>query len=163
MTTAQHWIEALHLQPHPEGGFYREVYRSSESIPRSALPSRYVGERSLGTSIYFLLRAGECSRLHRLQSDEIWYYHAGGSAIIHQFLEDGSYHPFPIGAEASPQVVIPRGRWFGATVQTGHYILVGCAVFPGFDFADFELANPSELLARYPAQQEIIRSLTQGT
>lgn len=158
MRTAQEWIDALQLQPHPEGGHYREVYRSPETIPPGMLPARYAGPRSFGTSIYFLLRAGERSRFHRLQSDEIWYHHAGGTGIVHQLLEDGSHRQEVIGP-SQPQVVIPRGRWFGALVQTGDYLLVGCAVFPGFDFADFELARPDALLSQYPQHAGIIRQL----
>lgn len=160
--TADDWIRALGLLPHPEGGFYREVYRSPESA--ADLPSRYDGAaRSLGTSIYYLLRQGDRSRFHRLKSDEIWHFHAGGSATVHLLLEDGRYEQRRIGTDMAsgerPQVIIPQGCFFGATVEAD-YILVGCTVFPGFDFADFELADRAALQQQYPKRAAIIELLT---
>ena len=74
---ADYWIDKLELLSHPEGGFYKEIYRSDEAISADALPERYKGERSFSTSIYFLLRENEFSAFHRLQSDEIWHFYSG--------------------------------------------------------------------------------------
>lgn len=109
--TAEEWVRALNLLPHPEGGFYREVYRSTEVLEH--LPSRYGAARCAGTSIYYLLQRGDVSRFHRLKSDEVWNYHAGGRAVLHLLLEDGRYEQRKIGADPDagevPQVIIPHG------------------------------------------------------
>lgn len=159
MKTAEEWVRELELLPHPEGGFYREVYRSDEMVAGEGLPGRYGAGRCLGTSIYYLLRRGEVSRLHRLKSDEIWYWHAGGGAVVHVIREDGRYGARRIGEGGVPQVIIPRGCWFGATVEAGEYVLVGCAVFPGFEFADFEIGKREEMVRRYPGLRGVIERL----
>ena len=133
------------LQPHPEGGFYRRIWCSSGRIAAQALPPCYAGERPWSTSILFLLRAGEHSRLHRLHSDEIWHFLLGGPlrlAVIHP---DGSGEDHLLGQDlaAGQELVhvVPGGCWFGAMPgPETSYALVGCTVAPGFDFADFELA-----------------------
>ena len=133
------------LQPHPEGGFYRRIWCSSGRIAAQALPPCYTGERPWSTSILFLLRAGEHSRLHRLHSDEIWHFLLGGPlrlAVIHP---DGSGEDHLLGQDlaAGQELVhvVPGGCWFGAMPgPETSYALVGCTVAPGFDFADFELA-----------------------
>lgn len=161
--TADDWVRSLELKPHPEGGFYREIYRSAETLGAEQLPKRYGGARNLGTSIYYLLRAGDCSRFHRLKPDEIWYYHAGGAADVHLLTENGTYERWRIGGNPVagdwPQVIIPHGAWFGATVEVGDYILVGCAVIPGFDFADFEIGERDTLLGLCPSAAAIIKRL----
>ncbi|MFZ5949143.1 MAG: cupin domain-containing protein, partial [Candidatus Rifleibacteriota bacterium] len=150
---------------HPEGGYYSETYRSAGKIPASALHDAYAGERCCLTSIYFLLDVGEVSKFHRLRSDEIWYYHAGNGLIIHQIDAEGVYRQTILGPDTengqSFQIVVPAGTWFGATIiGADQPSLAGCAVAPGFDFADFELANRESLLAVFPAHREIIVPLT---
>ncbi len=160
---AEEWIKNLNLQRHPEGGWFAEVYRAPGHIPESALHN-HGGDRPYMTSIYFMLAAGEVSRLHRLKSDEIWYHHAGGSLTVHQIAENGYYSAVSLGADLGTgqqfQLVVKAGVWFGATVEGYDTALVGCAVAPGFDFADFELGSRVSLLASFPQHYEIISRLT---
>jgi predicted cupin superfamily sugar epimerase len=157
------WIEKLSLEPHPEGGYYREVYRSDEQIPLAGLPGRFSGPRAFATSIYFLLPRGEVSRLHRLKSDELWYFFSGADIRVHMISEEGEYDSFVLGTGKGGvlQSVVPWGRWFGASVEgAGEYSLAGCAVAPGFAFEDFEMGDRETLLQRYPRHREIIIRLT---
>ena len=151
MKTAQDWIESLRLTKHPEGGYYRETYRSQATV----------GERAVSTAIYFLLPAGEVSALHRIKSDELWHFYAGNPLAIHVIATDGRYSAIVLSAD-NPQAVVPAGNWFGATVETG-YALVGCTVAPGFDFRDFEMAERTALLAAYPHHRQVIERLTKPT
>ena len=149
MKTAQDWIDTLRLTKHPEGGYYRETYRSTATI----------GDRAVSTAIYFLLPAGEVSALHRIKSDELWHFYGGNSLMIHSIA--GWYSTIELSAD-NPQAVVPAGNWFGATVETG-YALVGCTVAPGFDFRDFEIADRTALLAAYPQHRQVIERLTKPT
>jgi len=165
MISAEDWIRILKLVPHPEGGFYREVYRSSVSVPKRALPARFGGARALSSSIYFLLRSGEVSRFHRLKTDEIWHFYEGSPALIHVISSEGSYHCLLLGRNVRQgellQVILPARTWFGAeVVRSRSYTLAGCTVAPGFDFADFELARREDLLACFPRRRAIIERLT---
>ena len=116
-------IERLGLSPHPEGGCYRETYRSNEKIPPSALPGRYVGERCFGTAIYYLLTPGTFSRLHRLASDEIFHFYLGDPATMLQLHPDGEGRQITLGpdllAGQHVQVVVPRGVWQGTVLSEG--------------------------------------------
>ncbi len=166
--TADAWIDRLELEPHPEGGFFRETYRAPEATPRAALPARFDGARAWATSIYFLLPAGGVSRLHRLRQDEVWHFHAGGALTLHVLTPAGAYRPRRLGLEAgaAPQAVVEAGAWFGATVDAAAgdparaYVLCGCAVAPGFDFADFELGDRDRLLRAFPQHAALVRRLT---
>lgn len=165
MKDAGYWINGLKLVPHPEGGYYRETYRSGETVKREALPARFSGERCFATSIYYLLRSGEISALHRIRSDEIWYHHDGAPIIIHVFERGGRYRALKLGRDAAaeefPQTVVPAGSWFGAAVGGDDaFCLAGCSVAPGFDFADFELASRPALLEEFPEHRDIIVRLT---
>lgn len=159
--TVEELVASLELLPHPEGGWYRETWRAVERIPASALPERFPGERAAGTSILFLLRQGFPSRLHRIRSDEIWHFHLGASLDLHLFHPDGRSEIQRLGALPGEhfQLVAPAGAWFGAETR-GAYTLVGCTVAPGFDFADFELAEAEALESRWPAERERIRRLS---
>ncbi len=165
MRTGNDWIRALDLRPHPEGGFFREIYRSGYRMARAGLPPRYSGDRSLSTSIYFLLLSGQVSRLHRLRSDEIWHFYEGSPVVIHTIEPGGAYAAVGMSREALTgpgfQAVIPAGWWFGAEVAApDSFALVGCTIAPGFEFDDFELGRREELLASYPAHRGIIEKLT---
>jgi predicted cupin superfamily sugar epimerase len=157
-------IEKLQLIKHPEGGYYREIYRSEGLIPALALTETHGGVRSFMTSIYFLLKSDQVSKFHRLKSDEIWYFHAGSPLSIHLIFSDGKYERRLLGPGIDKkqcfQQIIPAGCWFGATVENDGYSLVGCAVAPGFEFEDFELADRSSLLNAYPQHRLIIERLT---
>ena len=158
-------ISSLQLLPHPEGGWYRETYRAGETIPADDLPERFEGERSLATSIYFLLTSDTFSALHRIKSDEQWHFYSGSCLTIHVIHPDGNYEQIRLGSKLdegeSFQTVVPHGRWFGATVDTpDSYALVGCSVAPGFDFADFEMGTRDDLITQFPKHEEIITRLT---
>lgn len=161
---AQRWIETLGLLPHPEGGFYREMYRSDETLAQETLPSRYKGPRQFGTSIHYLLSQGTRSVFHRLLSDEIWYFQTGGPVAIIQISPQGDLIQTVMGTNPAQghvlQLLIPRGHYFAAhPLAESPYSLVSCAVFPGFDFADFELTDKAALLAQYPQHTEWIERL----
>ncbi len=163
--TADDWIRALDLQPHPEGGFFREIYRAGEKIGRAALPPRYAGERSFSTSIYFLLTNGRPSRFHRLKSDEVWHFYEGSAVVLHVLRPDGSYETMTLGRDGAEdpifQAVVRAGWWFGAEVRSPRsFALVGCTIAPGFDFDDFEPGRREDLLAEFPGQRGIIERLT---
>jgi predicted cupin superfamily sugar epimerase len=145
MKTPEYWIRHLALLPHPEGGFYKETYRASESVSAAGLPARFGAARNFSTAIYFLLRSHDRSLFHRIKSDELWHYHAGGSLCIY-ILTDAGVITHTLGPDIengeSLQIVVPANCWFGAKVAIENsYTLSGCTVAPGFDFADFELAD----------------------
>ena len=163
MKEAQEWITNLALKPHPEGGFFREVYRSPNTLSGECLPDGFEGRRNLATSIYYLLRAGEKSQLHRLKSDEIWCFHAGSSLTL-VLLGDKPEH-ISLGTQVSEgqflQFVVPANTWFGAFVSTpASFALCSCHVAPGFDFNDFEMGSRTDLLTRFPDCKLEIEGLT---
>ncbi len=164
MKTAEYWIKALGMTKHPEGGYFKETYRSEEEIPQSVLPDRYEESRVFGTSIYFLLTTESVSNFHRLKSDEIWHFHQGGAAKIHFISPSGEYYSQTIGVDFEKgeklQVIIPQNSWFAAEVVEHDYILVGCTVSPGFEFQDFELAIEKKLNSEYPELWELIERFT---
>jgi len=162
-------IRHLHLVQHPEGGYFCENYRSPEWLSAKGLPRRYQGKRSVSTAIYYLLQSGDFSALHRIQSDELWYFHAGVPLEIVTLSKAGVFSTIKLGMDLEkgerPQVMIPRGVWFGAAVRgadKGAYTLTSCSVAPGFDFADFEMAQQSELLKKFPWQRRLILKWTRA-
>jgi predicted cupin superfamily sugar epimerase len=162
--TAQDYIEHLQLQPHPEGGFFKESYRSSELVSGSSLPERFAGDRSFSTAIYYLLQRGDFSAFHRIKSDECWHFYDGGTLLIHVIAETGKYEVIKLGKALSNgenlQYVVPAGAWFASEPHTdATFSLVGCTVAPGFDFNDFEMADGAALLKAFPAHSEIISRL----
>jgi predicted cupin superfamily sugar epimerase len=163
--TAEYWIKHLELVPHPEGGCFKETYRSQEIIKQKNLPDRYASDRVCSTAIYFLLKGHQVSKFHRLQSDEIWFYHAGNSLTLYVIDTEGTLHTTLLGTDVDngeqPQVLIRHGAWFGAKVnQENSYTLLSCTVAPGFDFQDFELATQEQLMTVYPQHKEVIELLT---
>lgn len=164
--TAAELITGLNLTRHPEGGWYRETYRSNGTVPGTLLPGRPAGNRSFCTAIYFLLERGDISALHRIKSDELWHFHAGAALTVHVITPGGEYSPLRLGrdmaAGESFQAVVPAGCWFGAETD-GAFSLVGCTVAPGFDFADFTMGERDDLLRHYPAHAGMIRRLTHTT
>lgn len=162
--TAEKLIKQLELEKHPEGGWYRETYRSAEVVRGNGLPARFAGDRSFCTAIYFLLQSGQISALHRIKSDEMWHFYAGEPLTVHVITSSGDYYPLKLGYNISGgevfQGVVQTGCWFGAEVSGDSYSLVGCTVAPGFDFADFEMGSREQLLKEFPEQAEIIQRLT---
>ena len=162
---AEELIRRLKLARHPEGGWYRESYRSAESVPAAGLPERFTGARSFSTSIYFLLERGDISALHRIKSDELWHFYAGATLTVQVITPLGEHLALELGSDlasgASFQVLVPAGCWFGAELsEAGDYSLVGCTVAPGFDFADFEMGDRDYLLRQFPGHADTIRRLT---
>ncbi len=164
---AEYWIDRLGMTPHPEGGHYRVTYKSGLSIAQTALPSGFHGARAASTAIYFLLSGGAFSAFHRIQSDELWHFYAGDPLFVHVIEPNGSYSRLLVGSDPeqgeSFQGVVHAGCWFAASLQKpDSFALVGCTVAPGFDFADFELAERSQLTALYPQHRVLIEQLTRS-
>jgi uncharacterized protein len=132
MTPRPPYAEKFDLQPHPEGGWFRETYRSATEIN----PSGYAGPRPSATAIQFALHPGERSTWHRVSSDELWFWHAGGELTLHI----GDADPVRLGPE-HPQALVPGGVWQSAGPAGDEPVLVSCVVTPGFDFADFTLRD----------------------
>ncbi len=139
-------IEALRLQPHPEGGYFAEVYRSGSTVT----PTDGREMRAALTTIYFLLTEGQTSAWHRVGSDEVWHFYEGepleltwadadGSNAVTQLLGPVDTDRGVVGTDQSPVAVVPAGCWQTAR-PLGAYVLVGCTVAPGFAYEDFELA-----------------------
>ncbi|MEJ2004931.1 MAG: cupin domain-containing protein [Cyclobacteriaceae bacterium] len=150
-----------HAKPHPEGGFFSETYRS----PNKMKPEWTTHPRNISTAIYFMLTAGNFSAFHRIKSDEIWHHYIGGTAEIHVIHTNGEYELIRLGKRLDegevPQAVVPAGSWFASVVKSGEdFVLTGCTVAPGFDFADFEMASRQELLSQFPRYADIIHQLT---
>jgi uncharacterized protein len=164
---ASYWIQNLQLQPHPEGGHYRQTYRADMLLPKKSLPARFRGRRAASTAIYFLLAGKDFSAFHRLQSDEMWHFYLGGTLVVHVIEADGRYSKIKLGpnleAGESLQAVVKAGCWFASHVlDEKSFALVGCTVAPGFDFEDFELAKREELVQSYPQHRDVIHKLTRG-
>lgn len=167
MQTAKYLIEKLGLKKHPEGGYFKEVYRSKEIIPKHGLHKRYSGGRNYSTSIYFLLESDDYSVFHRIKSDETWHFYAGSAVTIHMIDEKGKYETVTIGSNQEKEEVfqftVPGGVWFAASVEKADsYALAGCTVAPGFDFDDFELAKREDLTGLFPLLEEVIRMFTRN-
>ena len=163
MNNAAFYIDHLALQPHPEGGYYKETYRSDGLIPARAL-SNFNGNRHYSTAIYYLLEQDDFSAFHRIKSDECWHYYAGDVLLIHVLHTDGTYACIQLGAAIDKdevfQFVVPAGAWFAAEcAANSRFVLSGCTVAPGFDFADFEMADKTQLLSTFPQHEAIISRL----
>ncbi|NCD34351.1 MAG: cupin domain-containing protein [Spartobacteria bacterium] len=161
--SAAHWVGELALTPHPEGGYYKEVYRSENAIPATALPPEYNGSRSFSTAIYYLLERDDFSAFHRIRQDEVWHHYAGGNLELHIISPAGLYSCITLGKKGSavPVVVIPGGHWFAATPSHGSiYALCGCTVAPGFDFADFDMPESHTLKEQFPQHAAILEKWT---
>ena len=155
---AAYWIKHLSLIPHPEGGFYKEVFRSEKQVNR-------VGEPKVlqaCTSIYYLLEGEDYSGFHRIASDEIWYFHKGEPLTVQVISEDGRHqaHELSDGPDGSLSLVVPAGLLFSAEIasKTG-YTLVSCAVAPGFEFTEFEMPGKAKLTAAYPGNEALFERL----
>lgn len=164
-TQIQEIIDRLDLQPHPEGGFYRETYRSSGAISSESLSSGYSGSRSYSTCIYFLLVSGNFSAFHKINQDELWHFYDGSPVELHTISEDGNHSKHMIGRDFTkgqiPQLVVPGNHWFASKVsEPDGYSLVGCTVAPGFDFDDFVLAERKNMLDAFSQHKEVIECFT---
>jgi len=179
MATAGRIIRLLGLRPHPEGGYFSEVWRSPERLAVNALPPRYSGGRTLSTAIYYLITPEFFSRMHRLRSDEIFHFYMGDPVEMLLLAPRSAARRF--GAENSegagrklivgpdvekgqrPLAVVRRGTWQGARLKTkrkGAFALMGTTMAPGFDEADFEEGKREALIREYPDFADAIRALT---
>lgn len=157
-TTSQYWIDHLNLQPHPEGGYYKEIFRSTNEVTRAGATI----EKQACTSIYYLLEGRDFSGFHRLASDELWYFHKGAPLHIHVINHEGTHTTIELSDNSTGnlQAVIPPNTWFAAQIPSANgFALVSCAVAPGFDFAEFEMAKKDELLTQYPQHRELLDRL----
>lgn len=164
MLTVQQIINAHDLQPHPEGGYFKESYRSKEDIPVAALPDRFTGDRSFSTGIYFLLEGEQFSAFHRIKSDEMWHFYSGDVLNIYVIREEEDLEIITLGSDILQgelfQAVVPANCWFASRpAGKTSFSFVGCTVAPGFDFADFEMAKAGELAKEYPQHETLIRQL----
>jgi len=162
---ADYWIRALGLEGHPEGGHYKETYRSKGRVAREHLAGDFSGDRNFATSILFLLAGNEFSALHRIKQDEVWYFHHGFALNVHVIDAAGRYSRLTIGPDPGAghhlQGVVQGGSFFGASLENpDSYALVGCTCAPGFDFADMELPARQELLTLFPHHARLITQLT---
>lgn len=164
--TADDLIEKLQLEPHPEGGAFREIHRSDMKLAHPLI-EQWKSERCSLTAIYYLLKAGDFSAFHRVRSDEVWVAIGGGPLELHVITPQGEHrlhllgHDFGAGQEAL--AAVPAQCWQGARPASGaDYALCSCIVAPGFDFEDFAMPRRSELLAHFPDHRELITELTHG-
>jgi len=163
--SADEIIKTYGLQEHPEGGFFKETYRSKQLLKQSALNGSHSGDRYIATAIYFLLKSSSKSHFHRIRSDEIWHFYLGGPLNLVEITPDGRKIETKIGPNILQgeklQYVVKAGHWFGAfPVESSPYSFVGCTVAPGFDFSDFELGTRDGLQSLFPTHQRIIEKLT---
>lgn len=141
-------IERLHLEPHPEGGYYRQLYGNDDA-----------GKKDIST-IYYMLTDNDKSAFHRLHNvTEIWYYHEGGPLNIYVIDTDGKLKVHNLSPEGEMQVVILPEQWFAAEIPSKKgYCLVGCAVAPAFSFENFELGDKDTLIRQFPQHSELIEN-----
>lgn len=157
---AKYYIEKLQLTKHPEGGYFKEIYRAGEMFYLDE-PKKSI-KRNVSTSIYFLLEGYDISCFHRLKSDEIWHYYDGNTVCLYIITTDGKLEKILLGRAIEKgeqfQKVINKNSWFAAEViNKKGFALIGCTVSPGFDFNDFELADCKLLEAAFPEHEKLIR------
>jgi hypothetical protein len=165
MSRIEELIRHFELKEHPEGGYFKETYRSPGLIGREALGPDFSGDRNYATAIYFLLTSENFSAFHRIRQDEIWHFYEGAPVRLHVLRQNGTYREVILGNDLDGsqyyQYVVQAGDWFASEVsEPDSYSLVGCTVAPGFDLDDFEMASQEELAARYPFAIELISRLT---
>jgi len=160
--SADYWIQKLQLSPHPEGGYFREIYRDQEFIPK---PLGFSGKRNISTAIYYLLEKGDFSCFHQIKSDEMWHHYQGGAIHIY-YIKDEKITTLKLGKNLDkgqlPMHVVPKDTWFAAeAAEDNDYALVGCTVAPGFDFDDFRMAKESDFsnhpLKNSPLVQRLLK------
>jgi len=155
MKSAEYYIKNLNMDPHIEGGYFKESFISNDEVKK---------DKKLWSSIYFLLRTGEVSNFHRLKSDELWYYHDGEALTIYMITPEGELVTRQLGKNIengeTPQILVPKGYIFGSAMNNDGYTLVGCMVSPAFEYDEFELFKREYLLELYPNYKDIIIKLT---
>jgi len=162
---SQELIKHFNLTAHPEGGYFKETYRSEGGILSEELGKDFEGNRNYCTSIYFLLTSDKFSAFHKISQDEIWHFYTGTTLKLHLISPEGDYSFILIGNDftngAIPQFTVPAHYYFGAEVlEKDSFSFVGCTVSPGFDFRDFVLPSYKELVKEFPELKEKIERLT---
>lgn len=162
---AQELIGFFDLKAHPEGGFFKETYRSKGEILEENLAEYFEGNRNYCTSIYFLLTSEKFSAFHKINQDEIWHFYDGTALKLHVISPLGEYSNVIIGNDFTkgdiPQFTVPAHHYFAAEViQQDSFSFVGCTVAPGFDFKDFVLPTRAMLVSEFPKHSDIIERLT---
>ncbi|MEM1178214.1 MAG: cupin domain-containing protein [Acidobacteriota bacterium] len=160
--------EALGLLPHPEGGFYRETYKSELTVPGESVDLD--SPRGLSTAIYYLLTPDTFSEMHRLDADEVWHHYLGDPVEQLQLRDDGEDEGGVVilgpdlRADQRPQIVVPRGVWQGSRVIPGDhgYALCGTTMAPAFSFDGYEAGTRADLGRRFPKHRELIAALTRS-
>jgi predicted cupin superfamily sugar epimerase len=158
-------IDHFGMIPHPEGGYYKETYRSTEEIHEECLPLRFEGERLFSTGILYLLQGLDFSAFHRIKSDEMWHFYEGTALNIYIIDPQGNFELVTLGKNFTYgetfQAVVKAGHWFAAQpADPEGFCFVGCTVAPGFDFHDFELAGRESMIFEFPQHSAIIQKLT---
>lgn len=165
--TAASIIERLGLRPHPEGGYFKEVFRAPLSVEHPGIPQGEAARRCCGSLIYYLLEAGDFSAFHRVRwTEEIWHFYAGGPLELHT-IDAGGHHSVTTlhnsFGDSEPVCIVPAGCWQAARPVAGtQWALCGCTVAPGFEFADFQMPERAALLSEYPQHAAVIEPLTRG-
>ena len=156
MQTIDSLVNDLKLLPHPEGGFYREMYRSPTIVNANDL-----AQKSAYTSIYYLLSGDDFSSWHRIKSDETWYFHSGGDVAIYFFDLNKALQTIQLGLDSKClQATIPANTWFAAKpISQNSFCLVSCAVAPGFEFTDFEIGQRDSLLNEFGSSLDGIKAI----
>jgi uncharacterized protein len=163
---AKQYIKQLKLNKHPEGGYFKEVYRSGELILPEHLPKRYKSTRNFSTSIYFLLVGKQFSAFHLLQSDELWHYYDGSAVLLYIITEKGELSVKKLGKkkDCELQLIIEKQNWFAAELEDKKsFALFGGTVSPGFEFEDFELGRRDFLIKKFPQHSTLIKRLTKSS
>ena len=164
MNVVKGFVAQYQLVPHPEGGYYKETYRSGVVLNKELLPLGFCGDRNSSTAIYFLLEQGNFSAFHRIKSDECWHFYSGHTLLIHVLETSGNFYTIKLGNDAANgevfQAIVPANSWFASEpAPNGSYCFVGCTVSPGFHFEDFELGKAAKLSTDYPSKKELISRL----
>lgn len=157
MIKAMRLAKKLGLEKHPEGGYFKQTYRSDTTVNVKG----YEGPRNIATAIYYMLVGKEFSGFHRIRSDEIWHHYAGGPVTLYAIGSDEKLSRIKIGKRGTPQVVIKADTWFAAALDgKSSYCLLGCTMSPGFDYSDWELGKRGDLVGTYPKHKKIIERYT---
>lgn len=159
LKTASYYIKQLELLNHPEGGYFKEIYRDLELCA----PLNFPGSRNYSTAIYYLLEKGDFSCFHRIKSDEVWHHYDGGCTHIY-YLKNEELITLKLGKNMeegeSMVCVVPKNTWFAAELAPDcEYALMGCTVAPGFDFNDFEMATQTDLPPIKPSDEKLVKRL----
>lgn len=163
--TPEYLINKLSLIKHPEGGYYKLTYKSTETVSVESMPTRFTIDHSYSTGIFYFLEKNDFSAFHRIKQDEMWHFYYGSPLNIHVIDNNEKYSCIKLGVNFEngeiPQAVVNAGYFFAAEVcDKKLYSLVGCTVSPGFEFEDFEMPDRATLIKQFPQHLKIIENFT---